>query len=256
MAEGEMAKNLTAEPPWASGPGEILRHGLSLLRKDSDVNRRLAMLSIDNAVELIVKTYLGLPRRVTGISLTRREYHEISESFPRLLDAIQEHVADRVKGIDLGEIEWYHRVRNELYHEGNGLTVERAKVEAYAELAKLLFSNLFGFDLNMEERQGSDPFLAFMGAWGRLEEAAGALYRKHGPPQMTDRPVLLTVAIRALAAQGIVGRGTANEIEALLATRNRVVHGAGDFATILPPQVVERAESMAQELERRLSEAD
>lgn len=53
--------------PWASGPGEILQHGLSLLQKDSDVNRRLAMISIDNAVELMVKTFLGLPKRVTGL---------------------------------------------------------------------------------------------------------------------------------------------------------------------------------------------
>jgi hypothetical protein len=49
--------------PWASGPGEILRHGLDLLRKDSDTNRRLAMIAIDNAVELMIKTYLGLPKR-------------------------------------------------------------------------------------------------------------------------------------------------------------------------------------------------
>ena len=34
--------------------------GLDLLNKDSDANRRLAMISIDNAVELIIKTYLGV----------------------------------------------------------------------------------------------------------------------------------------------------------------------------------------------------
>jgi hypothetical protein len=60
--------------PWVSGPGEILRHGLELLRKDSDTNRRLAMISIDNSVELMVKTYLGLPKRITGLSITRKEF--------------------------------------------------------------------------------------------------------------------------------------------------------------------------------------
>lgn len=53
---------MTATSPWASGPGEILRHGLGLLDDDSDVNRRLAMIAIDNAVKLMIKTYLGLPR--------------------------------------------------------------------------------------------------------------------------------------------------------------------------------------------------
>ena len=42
-------------PPWASGPGELLRHGLTLLQKDNDTNRRIAMICIDNAVELMIR---------------------------------------------------------------------------------------------------------------------------------------------------------------------------------------------------------
>src|SRR5712671_3188280 len=96
-----------SNPPWASGPGEILRHGLELLKKDTDTNRRLAMISIDNAVELMTKTYLGLPKRVTGIAISRKEYDEIAERFPALLDALEKYAAEKLDGIDLGEIEWY-----------------------------------------------------------------------------------------------------------------------------------------------------
>jgi hypothetical protein len=64
----------TEQSPWASGPGEILRHGLELLKKDFDRNRRLAMISVDNSVELMMKTYLGLPKRITGLTITRKEY--------------------------------------------------------------------------------------------------------------------------------------------------------------------------------------
>ena len=95
----------TNAPPWASGPGEILRHGLSLLKKDNDTNRRLAMISIDNAVELMIKTYLGLPKRVTGLAITRKDFQEISESFPAMLDALEKHASTKLVGIDLGEIE-------------------------------------------------------------------------------------------------------------------------------------------------------
>ncbi len=123
------------QPPWSSGPGEILKHGIELLKKDSDTKRRLAMISIDNAVELMMKTYLGLPSRITGLNITRKEYQEFSESFPKLLDALEKYTAAKLDGINLGEIVWYHRLRNELYHQGNGLTVERDKVEVYAELA-------------------------------------------------------------------------------------------------------------------------
>src|SRR5687767_7062459 len=137
-----------SQQPWASGPSEILQHRLSLLAKDSDTNRRLAMLSIDNAVELTIKTFLSLPRRITGINLSRKEFQEISESFPQLLDALEKHASDKLNGIDLGEIEWFHRLRNQLYHQGNGLTVDKDKVEIYAELAKIIFSNLFGFRID------------------------------------------------------------------------------------------------------------
>lgn len=80
--------------PWASGPGEILRHGLEFLPKDTDTNRRLAMILIDNAVELMVKTYLGLPKRVSGLSIARNEFSEISESFPALLDAVENYAPE------------------------------------------------------------------------------------------------------------------------------------------------------------------
>ena len=109
-----------SNPPWASGPGEILRHGIELLSKDSDTNRRLAMIIIDNSVELMIKTFLGLPKRVTRLEISRRDLPEVPESFPALLDALERFASDKLNGIELGEIEWYHRLRNQLYHQGNG----------------------------------------------------------------------------------------------------------------------------------------
>jgi hypothetical protein len=138
--------------PWASGAAEILQHGINLLQKDTDTNRRLAMLSIDNAVELMIKTYLGLPRRANGLKISRKELDEIYESFPNLLDALEKHCTTKLEGVELADIDWYHRLRNELYHQGIGLTVERDKVVVYAETAQLLFSRLFGFDIEIESR--------------------------------------------------------------------------------------------------------
>ena len=93
------------------------------------------MLAIDNAVELMTKAYLGLPKRVTGITLSKRDYDEICESFPRLIETLERVSGNKSEGIDLGAIEWFHRLRNELYHNGNGLTVPQEKVIAYFELA-------------------------------------------------------------------------------------------------------------------------
>lgn len=136
------------ERPWITGPRELLDHGLGHLAVDAnDFDRRIALISIDNAIELMIKTYLGQPARALGFHIPRRRLDEISESFPALLDALEEFARDRLGTIDLSDIEWFHRLRNQLYHGGNGLTVERQKVVVFAELAEQLFTNLFQLPL-------------------------------------------------------------------------------------------------------------
>lgn len=72
--------------PWATGPHEILLHVLDLLKDDYDINRRLAMLPIDNAVEQMIKIYLNLPKRIRQLTITCTWRDEIAESFPKMLD--------------------------------------------------------------------------------------------------------------------------------------------------------------------------
>ncbi len=55
--------------PWVEGPLELLNHGLEHIRKASAFDMRISMISIDNAIELGFKTYLGLPSRITKIKL-------------------------------------------------------------------------------------------------------------------------------------------------------------------------------------------
>lgn len=132
------------EKPWINGPRELLVHGLQHLEIDTGFDNRIAFISIDNSVELMIKTYLSLPKRISKIEgLTRKRREEIHSNFPSLLDGLEEFAEKKLNGIDLGDIEWFHRVRNQLYHDGNGITVEKEKVQAYAEIAKILFENLF-----------------------------------------------------------------------------------------------------------------
>jgi uncharacterized protein YutE (UPF0331/DUF86 family) len=241
-------------PPWVSGPGEILRHGLALLREDTDVNRRLAMISIDNSVELMIKTYLGLPRRITGISIGRKRYQEVSEHFPDLLDALEEYASDKINGIDLGEIEWYHRVRNELYHQGNGLTVERDKVEIYAELARVLFQNLFGCQLAVEESAPTDRLGTYISNWVTIEQLLSrlAVLTYKDMPQGTKPNV--AVIPHFLWRDGTIDKSTASEIDELRTIRNTVVHGQVDYNTVITKGLLQRLENIAQILRTKIAE--
>lgn len=211
---------MSGSQPWTSGPAELLQHGVSLLRQDSDLNRRLAMIAIDNAVELMIKTYLSLPRRVTGVSLSRKAYQEIADSFPQLLDAIETHAADRLAGVDLGDIEWYHRLRNQLYHQGSGLTVERKKVEIYAEVARVLFNNLFGVESEVTPEPGRDRIGVFLAAWVEVER----LLMQWAPTRNVRRGLSFPLPPTLSVPGALQNAEDVEQLNRLRDLRNRVVH--------------------------------
>ena len=236
--------------PWTTGPVELLEHGLSLLRADSDKNRRFAMIAIDNAVELAIKTYLGLPKRASGVAISRKEFAEMSENFGRLLDGLETHCQDKLVGIDLAEVEWYHRLRNQLYHQGNGLTVEREKAVVYAELARLLFSNLFGVEVQLQGGDGREKLGSFLEVWVAVEKNLVAIARQYRsdltvtgqrmPPPMT--------AFVGLVNMKVFKPKLARRIDQLRALRNRIVHGEAELSVELTDAVVSELRSVNDEL--------
>lgn len=235
------------EQPWTSGPAEVLLHGLNLLTKDSGTNRRLALIAIDNAVELTIKTYLSLPKRVTGLSIPRKRLEEISESFPSLLDALEEYTQDKLQGVDLASIEWYHRLRNQLYHQGYGLSVDRKQVEIYAELANSLFKNLFGTSAIEEREEGTELLGRFIQLWPRLESALTDIASDHTLTAVRPRTLLATV--KFLREGHIFSKEELDEIERLRILRNEVVHGMVDYKHVLDEKTVDRLEQFVRSLE-------
>ena len=248
-----------SQQPWACGPSEILQHGLSLLNKDSDSNRRLAMLSIDNAVELTIKTFLSLPKRITGINLSRKEFQEISESFPQLLDALEKHATDKLAGIDLREIEWFHRLRNQLYHQGNGLTVDKEKVEIYAQLGRILFRNLFGFDVAVKKNEGFDLLGTFLAKWVQIERSLTEI-ALNNPDQIStkSKDLLSLKGISAsisseLARAKIISQGTSSSIDELRLIRNKTIHGQDDYRESITKEILVKADLIIQDLSKALA---
>lgn len=230
--------NHNQEPLWASGPGEVLRHGVSLLEEDSDSNRRLALISIDNSVELMLQTYITLPQRVTGLELSRRDREDICKNFPSLLDGIEQYANDKIIGLDLGEIEWFHRLRNNLYHQGNGLTVVRSQVEFYAELAQKLFVGLFEIELEVNDTRNMHKFGIFMDSWVSIEKSLASLSddaRKY-PSQRT---------VHKLVEEGKITRSQAAQMEEIRQIRNKLVHGQSEPKSALSKGVLEGAKQLA-----------
>lgn len=65
-----------------------------------------------------------------------------------MLNLIQEFVTDKVSNEELDGIEMFHNLRNSLYHQGNGITVQLNIINRYAIVAQDLISRLFDVDLD------------------------------------------------------------------------------------------------------------
>jgi hypothetical protein len=51
---------------WTSGAEELLEHAAWHIKKETAFDKRIAFISIDNAVEIAIKTYLRLPKQFFG----------------------------------------------------------------------------------------------------------------------------------------------------------------------------------------------
>ncbi len=234
-------KNL---PHWCTGPAEVLKHGFSLLADDTDTNRRLAMISIDNAVELTAKTFLSVPKRISSVDMTRKQRDEYCATFPALLDGLEMHAASKIIGLNLGEIEWFHRLRNELYHQGNGLTVEQSKVEAYAEIAEQLFNSLFETSVSFSSTPSTSKLGEFFALWIRIEKAiVGGNELRLGS--------LNELAREMLADDTGSHSDTWRKYRVIRELRNRVAHGELSADQALTDEVMTDAMIIADLLEAK-----
>lgn len=217
--------------PWIEGPLELLEHSIGHLELDSAFDTRIAMISVDSSIELMIKTFLGLPRRVSGIKgPSKNKLRELSDSFPSLLDAVEEFSPDKVGNIDLADIEWFHHIRNQLYHDGNGITVEKQKVETYLEIAKNLFSQLFEVPIDdLIEIKSPNSIEEFFIKWRELDNELIRLGEKLGIGSTTIQPKYLV--IRRLVSRKVVEPDMISEIKLLRNFRNELIHGKD-----LPPK--------------------
>lgn len=135
--------------PWQTGPVELIDYAFELMDKGTEIDRRISFLLFDVAVETTFKTYLLLPESVTKtrINFMDRKKHATG-TFHDLIKGIKR-CTDCISDSDLAHIEFYHDIRNHLYHEGNGITVAQKNLSGYSQVAtevlrKLLEVNLAG----------------------------------------------------------------------------------------------------------------
>ncbi|KKK81430.1 hypothetical protein LCGC14_2813530 [marine sediment metagenome] len=107
---------------------KILYHGIDHLEKGTNFDLQIAMISIDNAIELGVKGYLGVSTYMEFRPLLTELRQKKPNLFSRRL---------------YQDIKYFHSIRNQIYHEVKVKKVRRRKTALYASLANQLISKLF-----------------------------------------------------------------------------------------------------------------
>ena len=134
--------------PWQSGPTELFKFALETFRQPDEINRRISFLLFDIGVETLFKTYLMLSEEVTKTPMPYAERKKYANGqFHDLLKGIRLASHTKINEIDLYHVEFYHNIRNNLYHQGNGITVRQDHVNGYATTATSLLKQLLEVDL-------------------------------------------------------------------------------------------------------------
>ena len=139
----------------------------------------------------------------------------------------------------MGEIEWFHRLRNNLYHQGNGLTVVRSQVELYAEIAQKLFESLFGIGLDIADTRNMNKFGTFMDAWINIEKSLVSV-------SDDKRPYPSPSIVNDLVQKGTITEIQGDQLKELRIIRNNLVHGKTEPKIALSKKVLDTAKQLAE----------
>jgi len=137
--------------PWQRGSTELIQYSIKHLRSNNDFDKRRSFLILDIGIETLLKTYLELPAEITGTktSFTKRQ-EAIAGNFHSLVQGVKDAAGERIKNINLEYIQYYHNKRNQLYHDGEGLTIQEDHLLGYLQLAVPLMKALLDVDLAAE----------------------------------------------------------------------------------------------------------
>jgi len=200
---------------WASGASELLRHADSHINLNTAFDKRIAFISIDNCVENIIRTCLSLPPKKSGFKVKKQELDEAGNSFPKLLSLLFQYTSEKLVGIDEADIEHYHRIRNTLYHNGTGLSVDDEYLIAYRDIAGILLNNLFDVSVAPSTSE-SDSLGKLIINWNTIE--------RNIKEKLEDAGVSGTYKWEEAFALGLLEPSDIQLLTELRMARNRLVH--------------------------------
>lgn len=140
--------------PWAKKAFELIFHAEHHWRRGMDYDKRLALISFDNSIEVSISIYLSLhPVQRNNTQYSKEDVEKWLKNYHTKLDFLEIELARRKLPAhrDKAHIVWLHEQRNELYHGSSGGVPEITTIEEIRFVALWVYSVLFD-DADIELR--------------------------------------------------------------------------------------------------------
>lgn len=185
--------------PWLTLPVGLFADACRRLKAESDIDRTIGYILLDVATETLLRTYLSLPSEVTGAAGKFEDRMKVaqSNSFRNLLKGVQNASHGVFEHKLLEQVQHYHNIRNKLYHDGTGITVNRQSAEEYAHLVEGLFDLLFGFTLGKTDQAASATDVEGQ-LWAKVDALSDAIAKEYQRLMRVSRAALEAVQPRLL----------------------------------------------------------
>ncbi len=153
----------TTLKPWQVMPANIFKLALEHSKKGNDFDDQVAFLLLDVGVETTFKTFLSLHGKL-------EENKEIG--FRDLINSVRNELRDSDHEIDFNEVDYFHKIRNKLYHRGDGTKPTTENLRKYSDLAPDLLKILLDVDVTKIELDSSTDTTVW-GQWHDWEDWDG-----------------------------------------------------------------------------------
>jgi len=125
---------------WIKEIVEQICVGTILRESKLDSGNRLALICVDNGVEVALKFYASYH------SLLKDQELDSPQAFFLALDKIKD--LGKIDDTEAKDTKQFHRIRNDLYHRAKLTTVKDRVIEDYVKLARILLNRLYDFQVS------------------------------------------------------------------------------------------------------------
>jgi hypothetical protein len=172
-------------------------------RNGEDLDRRIAIVGFDNAIEVSIHTYLTLhPLQRQNRQYAKLDVEKWLANFHSKLDFLE--VETKARGIpilcDKAMFVWYHEVRNGQYHAGGATIPQARELEGIRAAAIWVFGILFDVpdvDALLEQHLASRPGDDLP---KRNDEDDRLIDREYGMVELAGRAFYLSEVLHAFDA--------------------------------------------------------